>query len=101
VALQRAVPAGHPMTVLEAQWKGHPVVVGPGSMRDLIRPGESGVAAEDDASFVAALLGLLSDPDQAERMGACGQRHVRERFLLTRWLRDELRLLGSLATPRV
>ena len=50
--------------------------------------------------FVAAVLGLLSDPDQAERMGARGREHVRERFLLTRWLRDELRLLGSLAAPR-
>src|SRR5581483_3239324 len=99
VVLQRAVPAGHPMTVVEAQWKARPAVVGPGSMRDLILPGESGVVAEDDAAFAAALVGLLEDAALAEQMGAAGREHVRERFLITRWIADELRTLAALSGP--
>ncbi len=96
VVLQRAVPAGHPMTVLEAQWKARPVIVGPGSMRDLIVPGETGVAADDDSQFAAALAALLRDSALADRMGAAGHTLVRERFLITRWIADELRLLAQL-----
>jgi trehalose synthase len=95
VVLQRAVPAGHPLTVLEAQWKGRPVIVGRGNMRDLILPGESGVVAEDNTAFAAAMIGLLGDEALADRMGALGHDLVKERFLITRALRDELRLLGG------
>ncbi len=95
VLLQRAVPAGYPMTVLEAQWKGRPVIVGRGSMRDLILPGESGVVAEDQTAFAAGLVGLLGDPELAARMGRAGHQLVRERFLITRLLCDELRLLQT------
>ncbi|MCZ7525469.1 MAG: YHS domain-containing protein [Acidimicrobiia bacterium] len=41
-------------------------------------------------------LRLLRNPDQAELLGNCGRQHVRERFLLTRLLSDELRLYSLL-----
>jgi trehalose synthase len=100
VVLQRAVPAGHPLTVLEAQWKGRPVVVGPGSMADLIAPGESGVVAGDDTAFAAALVGLLEDPSLADRLGALGRGRVRERYLITRWVADELQAFATLSAQQ-
>jgi hypothetical protein len=35
---------------------------------------------------------LLQQPELAERMGKVGHEHVRENFLITRYLRDYLRI---------
>ena len=51
---------------------------------------------EDDADFAAALAALLRDREAAQRMGARGRELVRERFLVTRWLADLLRVLAAL-----
>ena len=40
---------------------------------------------------------IVRDPELADRMGAAGRESVRERFLITRYLRDYLRVLRVLA----
>jgi len=39
----------------------------------------------------------LRDPALRKRMGAAGREHVRENFLITRDLRDQLELIAMLA----
>ncbi len=46
--------------------------------------------------FVERLLYLLRTPGEAVRIGAAGRERVRENYLITRLLRDEMRLLASL-----
>jgi hypothetical protein len=45
---------------------------------------------------VERVLYLLRRPEEAARMGAAGRERVREGFLITRLMRDEMRLLASL-----
>jgi hypothetical protein len=40
---------------------------------------------------------LVQDPGLAIELGTAGRQHVQERFLVTRLLEDELRLLASVA----
>lgn len=51
----------------------------------------------DTEGCARALLELLGDRELARELGRRGREHVRERFLLPRLLRDELRLLRDLA----
>ena len=58
--------------------------------------GVGGFLAADDSEFVERLLYLLRTPGEAVRIGAAGRERVRENYLITRLLRDEMRLLASL-----
>ena len=74
-----------------------PVVAGgaPG-LREQIIHGETGLIAETPADFPKHVGRLLSDPDLAATLGRNGRRRVSERFLITRYLRDYLQILGEL-----
>ena len=39
---------------------------------------------------------LLADPELCARLGAAGREHVRQNFLITRQLGDELALMATL-----
>lgn len=59
--------------------------------------GVGGYLVDGVDSAAERTLELLRDPAEAKRLGAAGREHVRENFLITRLLADELRLLASLA----
>jgi len=91
------VPAGFAIPVWEAQWKGRPVVVGTGGgLPSQIVDGVTGLVAGHDGGFVEAILGLVQDPSRVDRLGAAGRRMVQQRYLITRFLADVLRLLAAL-----
>ena len=46
--------------------------------------------------FAERVLYLLRTPGEAARLGAAGRERVREGFLISRLMRDEMRLLASL-----
>jgi trehalose synthase len=58
--------------------------------------GVGGYLIEDVDECVQRTVELLRDPRLATQLGAAGRDHVREHFLVTRLLADELRLLASL-----
>jgi hypothetical protein len=55
-----------------------------------------GCLASTPADVAARVVALLEDPVTARPLGAAGHDRVRERFLLPRLLRGQLRLLVSL-----
>ena len=59
--------------------------------------GETGLLADTVDQFSRQIIRLLRDPALARRLGEGGHQHVQERFLLPRFIIDELRLLGKLA----
>jgi trehalose synthase len=59
--------------------------------------GETGYLVNTTEECAERVLSLLRDDELAQRMGAAGREHVRERFLITRYLRDWLRILRALA----
>ena len=92
VVVQKSLAEGFGLTVAEAMWKARPVVASRiGGIQDQIVDGDSGVLidnAHDLAAYGAAVTGLLTDPQRAERMGDRARERVRDNFLSVRSLLD-------------
>ena len=96
VALQRSVHEGFGLGASEAMWKATPVVGGAdGGVPLQLRDGVDGYLAGDVDEAATRVLELLRDPGLAIDMGLAGRERVRERFLVTRALEDELGMLRS------
>ncbi|MEX2247178.1 MAG: glycosyltransferase [Dehalococcoidia bacterium] len=97
VIVQKGLRKGFGLWVSDALWKERPCVVGaaPGLVEQIV-DGETGLVARTDEEFADAIARLLDHPGEARRLGAAGRRRVAERFLITRYLRDELNLLNEL-----
>ncbi len=97
VVIQKSIREGFGLVVSETLWKGTPMVAGPaGGIPLQMEDGVGGFLAEDDDEFAERVLYLLRKPEEADRAGAAGRERVRESFLITRLMRDEMRLLASL-----
>jgi trehalose synthase len=62
-----------------------------------IQDGVSGYLVTSPEECAARCLDLLRDPVLRKRMASAGREHVRENFLITRDLRDQLELVATLA----
>ena len=100
VVVQKSLAEGFGLTVAEAMWKGRPVVGSAvGGIVDQIVSGETGWLIDDPndlAAFGAALARLLSNPDEAERMGEQGRRRATELFLGDRHLEQWAQVFAHL-----
>jgi len=100
VVIQKSLREGFGLVVAEALWKEIPVVAGKvGGIVIQIQDGISGYLVSSPAECAARTIDLLSDPALRKRMAAAGREHVRENFLITRDLRDQLELVANLASP--
>ncbi|MEW6574194.1 MAG: glycosyltransferase [Bacillota bacterium] len=100
IILQPSLKEGFGLTVTEGMWKGKPVIGGnvggiPSQIADgyngfLVTPGEKGVPEMADR-----IMHLIHHPTLAEVIGRRARETVRERFLITRGLWDELMLIKS------
>src|SRR3954463_12633183 len=92
VSLQRSLREGFGLAAAEALWKRTPVVAVPGGgVATQVEDGTNGYLVDDTAAMAARLVELIQDPGLAIALGSAGRRRVRERFLITRLLEDELR----------
>ncbi|MFN8570409.1 MAG: glycosyltransferase [Gemmatimonadaceae bacterium] len=97
VVIQKSVREGFGLVVSEALWKGRPVVAGNvGGIPLQILYGRTGYLVNTTAECINRVHYLLSHPATADRMGAAGREHVREHFLITRYLRDYLAIFSSI-----
>jgi len=97
VIMQRGLRKGFGLWVSDALWKGQAVVVGPAlGLLEQVIDGGTGLVAETEQQFEDAIARLLDDRDLARRLGENGREHVSARFLITRYLRDYLRVLNEL-----
>ena len=90
VVVQKSIAEGFGLTVTEAMWKGRPVVASAiGGIQDQIQDGETGLLLHDPTDleeFGVAVMKLLTDPLEAERIGRAAQRYVVDHFLGSRHL---------------
>ena len=97
VVAQKSLAEGFGLTVVEAMWKGRPVVGSAvGGIVDQIIPGETGCLLDDPydlAAFADAVAGLVADPDEAARLGANGREFARQQFLGDRHLEQWAHLI--------
>jgi trehalose synthase len=97
VIMQRGLRKGFGLWVSDALWKAKPVVTGaaPG-LTEQVLDGQTGLVARQPAEFETHVERLLDDAALGARLGEAGRRHVTERFLITRYLRDQLRIFNQL-----
>jgi trehalose synthase len=96
VALQRSLREGFGLAAAEALWKGTPVVGGTGGgLPFQVRDGVDGYLTDDTEETAARIVELVRDVGLAIEMGRSGRERVRERFLVTRVLEDELLTLAA------
>jgi trehalose synthase len=98
VSLQRSLREGFGLGAAEALWKRTPVVaVNGGGIATQVEDGVSGYLVDDTRAMAQRLVELVRDPGLAIELGSAGRACVQERFLVTRLLEDELRLLASVS----
>ena len=102
VAVQTSDNEGTPVSLIEAQAAGVPVVsTRVGGVATVIRDGQTGcvVDTDDEQGLATAVTRLLADPDLRRRMADEGRRHAVETFSLERLVDDVddlyRRLLGA------
>jgi trehalose synthase len=97
VVVQKGLRKGFGLWVSDALWKERPCVVAPaGGLAEQVIDGRTGIIANTTEEFAAAVSRLLDDPELARTLGRAGRQHVADRFLITRYLRDYLLILGEL-----
>jgi len=93
VALLKSIREGFGLSVTEALWKEVPVVGGNvGGIPLQVIDGETGFLVNTVEEAAEKTLYLLKNPEEAEEMGRKGKEHVKENFLITRHLKDYLKL---------
>ncbi|MBI3977749.1 MAG: glycosyltransferase [Chloroflexi bacterium] len=98
VVVQKSIREGFGLVVSEALWKGRPVVAGNcGGIPLQVVEGRTGYLVSTVQECADRVLFLLQHPRVADHLGRRGHEHVREHYLITRYLRDHLALLGRLA----
>jgi trehalose synthase len=96
VVIQKSIREGFGLVVSESLWKETPVVAGrAGGIPLQMQGGAGGFLVDSVEECAERTLWLLRNPDAGEALAARGKELVRERFLLTRLIADELRLYAS------
>lgn len=97
VVIQKSIREGFGLVVSETLWKRTPVVAGrAGGIPLQMEGGAGGFLIESVEECARRALELLRDPDRGRELASRGHDLVRERFLITRLLKDELALYASL-----
>ena len=97
VVLQKSIREGFGLVVSEALWKETPVVAGKTGGLPLQMPvGIGGYLVSSVAEAAEKAIYLMEHREEAESFALKGREYVRQNFLLTRLVTDELRLLTSL-----
>jgi trehalose synthase len=95
--LQKSTREGFGLSVTEALWKEVPVVGGNvGGIPLQIIDGVNGFLVNNVQEAAERTLYLLKHPAEAKKIGAKGKEHVLKNFLITRHLKDYLKLFASL-----
>jgi len=104
VVVQKSLAEGFGLTVVEAMWKGRPVVASAvGGIVDQIVDGEHGLLLDDPtdlAGFGSCVRRLLDDPPFADSLGARAHRRANEEFLGDRHLEEWGKLFAELEGAR-
>jgi trehalose synthase len=97
VALAKSLREGFGLIVSEAMWKGIPVIGGDVvGIRIQIEEGVQGYLVSSVQQAADRTIELLKDEARRREMGRAGRERVRREFLITRYLRDHLRLYADL-----
>ena len=102
VIIQKSIKEGFGLTVAESLWKGKPVIGGAvGGITLQIKDEWNGFLVSTVQETAEKILYLLRHPEEAQEMGQKGKEFVAEHFLLTRGIRDHLKIINQLRTGKI
>ena len=97
VCVQKSIREGFGLVVSETLWKGTPMVAGEaGGIPLQMQDRAGGFVVRSVEECAEKILRLLRNPKEGTELAMRGKELVRERFLLTRLIADELALYASL-----
>jgi len=97
VVIQKSIKEGFGLTVSEALWKGTPTIGGNvGGIPTQIEDGKTGFLVSSPEECAEKIVYLIQNKEEAHEMAKRGKEVVRQKFLLPRLLRDELRVIEKL-----
>ncbi|HZW56182.1 MAG TPA: glycosyltransferase [Nitrososphaerales archaeon] len=97
IIIQKSLKEGFGLTVSEALWKSKPVIGGAtGGIVLQIKDGETGLLVSSVDEAAEKIEYVLEHPKEGEMLGRNGKEYVRENFLITRQLRDYLKMILEL-----
>jgi trehalose synthase len=97
VCIQKSIREGFGLVVSETLWKGTPMVAGEaGGIPLQMQDGAGGFLVGSVEECAEKMARLLRNPEEGEELALWGKEIVRERFLLTRLIADDLELYASL-----
>jgi trehalose synthase len=96
VMIQKSTREGFGLTVSEALWKGRPFIGGDvGGIPLQVENGISGYLVSTVDDCAARALDIIDDPSLGRALGRRGKEYVRTHFLMPRYLRDYLKIIGE------
>lgn len=100
IILQKSLREGFGLTVTEALWKAKPVIASAvGGIPLQVIHNFTGLLVHSIEGAAYQIRYLLNNPKIAQKLGKYGREHVREKFLVTRILRNYLLLFICLSHP--
>src|SRR5213596_3632016 len=97
VSIAKSLREGFGLIVSESLWKSVPVVGGDVTgIRLQIKDGRHGYLVSSVRECADRTIQLLRDPAKRKTMGKAGRERVRKNFLITRYLREYLRIFSDL-----
>lgn len=98
ILIQKSIKEGFGLTVTEGMWKGKPVIGGrTGGIKYQILDGETGFLVSKVSEAAEKILYLIKNPQIRKSMGEKAKEHVRKNFLVTRHVKDYLKVLNEIA----
>jgi trehalose synthase len=101
VVVQKSIREGFGLIVSETLWKGTPMVAGNTGGIPIQMPAGTGgflVDPHDEEMMAERVVELMNNPELRKSLGEAGREVVRENFLITRYVIDELELLADLVS---
>lgn len=96
IIIQKSTKEGFGLTVTEGLWKGKPVIGGNvGGIRKQVINWQTGFLVNTPEGAAYRIRYLLQNRDIIQEMGRIGKEYTREKFLITRHLREYLTLIYS------
>ena len=96
VVIQKSIREGFGLVVTEGLWKGRPTVASRVGGIPMQVANGGGMLIDTIPEAASACTKILQDEEFAHKMGRIGKEHVRENYLTTRLLRDDLVLFAKL-----
>ena len=101
VVLQKSLREGFGLSVTEALWKARPMVAGRvGGIPLQVIDSETGFLVDTPEKCAGRVIEILENEELGQRLGEAGREHVRKHYLITRNLRDYLKMFLSLNGDR-